>query len=172
MMHLLTLATMASLTTTTFVTTAVAASPSKAERAPVTCEQFIASINDGRKEYEAPPLTIGGTKAYGDYKDSQLTMFPDVYMGLSCLNGRLDTFEVMPESREMTAALHAGLTIGIAMHAFGLDWKTALNMRDEMVRQMSTEGRAETIVDGATIRLYRGVTGLPVFQIEYPDPVN
>jgi hypothetical protein len=152
---------------------AITASPSKAERAPVTCEQFIASINDGGKNYDAPPLTIGKTLAYGDFKDSQLTMFPDVYMGLSCLNGHLDTFEVMPETREVMAAVRAGLTMGIAMHAFGLDWKTALNMRDEMVREMSTEGRAETIVEGgATIRLHRGMTGIPVFQIEYPDPVN
>jgi hypothetical protein len=99
-------------------------------------------------------------------------MFPDVYMGLSCLNGRLDSFEVMPETREEMASLHAGLTMGIAMHTFGLDWKAALNMRDEMVRKMSTEGRAETIVEGATIRLYHDMTGIPVFEIEYPDPVN
>jgi hypothetical protein len=146
---------------------------SKAERRPVTCEQFIESIKDGGKVYDAPPLTIGKTLAYGDFKDSQLTMFPDVYMGLSCLNGHLDTFEVISETREAIAALRAGLTMGIAMHAFGLDWKKALNMRDKMVREMSTEGRAETIVDGATIRLKRGVTGIPVFQIEYPDhPVN
>ena len=96
-----------------------AASPSNPERAPITCEQFIASINDGGKDYEAPPLTIGKTLAYGDFKDSQLTMFPDVYMGLSCLNGHLDTFEVMPESREMMAAFRSVLTIGIALHALG-----------------------------------------------------
>jgi hypothetical protein len=153
---------------------AITASPSKAaERAPVTCEQFIASVNDGGKNYDAPPLPIEKTLAYGDFKDSQLKMFPDVYMGLSCLNGHLDTFEVMPETREAMAAIRAGLTMAIAMHAFGLDWKTALNMRDEMVREMSTEsGRAETNVEGATIRLHRGITGIPVFQIEYPDPVN
>jgi len=138
---------------------AITASPSKAERAPVTCEQFIASINDGGKNYDAPPLTIEKTLAYGDFKDSQLTMFPDV--------------EVMPETSEAMAAVRAGLTMAIAMHAFGLDWKTALNMRDQMVREMSTEsGRAETNVEGATIRLHRGMTGIPVFQIEYPDPVN
>jgi hypothetical protein len=34
------------------------------------------------------------------------------------------------------------------------------------------DDRAETIIDGATIRLYHGVTGIPVFQIEYPDPVD
>jgi hypothetical protein len=60
------------------------------------------------------------------------------YIGLSCLNGHLDSFEIMPDTREAMAAVHAGLTMGIAMHAFGLDWKTALTMRDEMVRRMST----------------------------------
>jgi hypothetical protein len=151
---------------------AVTASPSKAERVPVTCEQFIASITDGGKTYDAPPLTIGEALTYGDFKDSKLRIFPDVYIGLSCLNGHLDSFEVMPDTREAMAAVHAGLTMGIAMHAFGLDWKTALTMRDEMVRSMSTDGSAETTVEGATIRLNRGVTGVPVFQIEYPDPVD
>ena len=98
-------------------------------------------------------------------------MFPDVYTGLSCLKWHLDTFEVMPENRETIAALHAGLTMGMALHAFGLDWKTALEMRDAMVRKLSKDDRAETIIDGATIRLHHGVTGA-VFQIEYPDPVD
>jgi hypothetical protein len=153
------------------VVIAITASPSRAEHVPVTCEQFIASMNDSPKGYEAPPVAvIGKPLAYGDFKDSKLKMFPDVYIGLSCLNGHLDSFEVMPETREVMAAVHAGFTMGIALHAFGLDWKTGLNMRDEMVRKMSTDGRAQTIVEGATIRLYRGVTGIPVFQIEYPDP--
>lgn len=152
---------------------AITASPSKAERVPVTCDQFVASINEGGKKYDAPPLTIGKALEYGDFKDSKLKMFPSVYIGLSCLNGHLDSFEVMPDTREAMAAVRAGLTMGIALHAFGLDWKTALTMRDEMVREMSSAGSAETTVDGgAKVRLYRGVTGVPVFQIEYPDPVD
>jgi hypothetical protein len=144
-----------------------------AARVPVTCEQFIASMNEGGKNYDAPPVAIiGEPLAYADLKDSKLRMFPEVYIGLSCLNGHLDTFEVMPDNREMMTSVHAGVTMGIAMHAFGLDWKTALEMRDAMVRKMSKDDRAETIIDGATIRLYHGVTGIPVFQIEYPDPVN
>jgi hypothetical protein len=143
-----------------------------AARVPVTCEQFIASLND--KTYDAPPVAIVGEPLeYGEgFKDSKLAMFPDVYMGLSCLNGHLDTFEVMPDNRETMTALHAGLAMGMALHAFGLDWKAALEMRDAMVRKMSKDDRAETIIDGATMRLYHGVTGIPVFQIEYPDPVK
>ena len=152
---------------------ATAALPANAERVPVTCDQFITSLTDGGKEkYDAPSLTIGKTLAYGDFKDSELTMFPDVYIGLSCLNGQLDSFTVMPETRKPMDVMHAGFTWGIAMHAFGLDWKKALNIRDEMVRVVSKEGRSETRVDGATIRLYMGVTGIPVFQIEYPDPTH
>jgi hypothetical protein len=144
-----------------------------AAHVPVTCEQFIASMNEGGKNYDAPPVAIiGEPLAYADLKDFKLRMFPEVYIGLSCLNGHLDTFEVMPDNREMMTSLHAGVTMGIAMHAFGLDWKTALEMRDAMVRKMSKDDRAETIIDGATIRLYHGVTGIPVSQIEYPDPVN
>jgi hypothetical protein len=61
---------------------AVTASPSKAERVPVTCDQFVASINEGGKTYDAPPLTIGEALEYGDFKDSKLKMFPSVYIGL------------------------------------------------------------------------------------------
>jgi hypothetical protein len=149
-----------------------AASPSRAERAPVACDQFIAGMNEGAKKYDAPPVAvIGEPLEYGEgFKDSKLEMFPDVYIGLSCLNGHLDSFEVMPDTREAMAAIHAGLTMGMALHAFGLDWKAALNQRDAMVRKMSKNDRAETVVDGATIRLYHGITGIPVFQIEYPDP--
>ena len=148
---------------------AITVSPSKADRAPVTCEQFIASLIDGGKNYEAPPLTTGKTLVYGDFKDRNITMFPEVYMGLSCRKARLDTFEVMPENGEEMATIHAGVTMGIALHAFGLDWKTALNIRDKMVREVLDGGRSELIVEGATVRLYRGATGVPVFQIEYPD---
>jgi hypothetical protein len=145
-----------------------------AERVPVTCEQFIASLND--KTYDAPPVAIVGEPLeYGKgFKDSKLAMFPDVYMGLSCLNGHLDSFEVMPDNREMMTAFHAGLMMGMALHAFGLDWKTALKTRDAMVRKLklSKDDRAETVIDGATIRFYHGITGIGVFQIEYPDPVE
>jgi hypothetical protein len=142
-----------------------------AARLPVTCDQFIASLND--KTYDAPPVTIiGEPLAYGDFKDSKLAMFPDVYMGLSCLKGHLDSFEVIPEPHETMAALHAGLTMGMALHAFGLDWKAALETRDAMVRKLSKDDHAETAIDGATIRLYRGFTGVAVFQIEYPDPFD
>jgi hypothetical protein len=77
---------------------AITASPSKAQRVPVTCDQFVASINEGGKNYDAPPLTIGEALEYGDFKDSKLRIFPDVYIGLSCLNGHLDSFEVMPDT--------------------------------------------------------------------------
>jgi hypothetical protein len=149
-----------------------AASPSRAERAPVACDQFIAGMNEGAKKYDAPPVAIiGEPLVYGEgFTDSKLKMFLDVYIGLSCLNGHLDSFEVMPDTREAMASTHAGLTMGMALHAFGLDWKTALNQRDAMVRKMSKNDRAETVVDGAIIRLYHGITGIPVFQIEYPDP--
>jgi hypothetical protein len=151
-----------------------AASPSRAERAPVTCDQFITAMNDGGKNYEAPPVAVTGEPLeYGEgFKDSKLKMFPDVYTGLSCLNGHLDSFEVMPDTREAMAAINAGFTMGMELHAFGLDWRAALTTRDAMVRKMSKEDRAEAVVDGATIRLYHGITGVPVFQIEYPDPVN
>jgi hypothetical protein len=114
------------------------ASPASAARAPVTCEQFIASMNEGGKDYNAPPVAVvGDPLEYGEFKDSKLAMFPDVYTGLSCRKGHLDTFEVMPENRETIASLHAGLTMGMALHAFGLDWKSALEMRDAIVRKLS-----------------------------------
>jgi hypothetical protein len=144
----------------------------KAERVPVTCEQFISSMNDSPKGYEAPFVAvIGEPLTYGQgFKDSKLMMFPEVNMGLSCLNGHLDSFTVMPDNREMMTSLHAVYTMGIALHALGLDWKTALTMRDAMILKMSTDDRVETVVDGPTIRLYHGITGITVFEIEYPDP--
>jgi hypothetical protein len=146
----------------------ITASPALAE--PVTCEQFFAILGEGLKETcNAPPLTYGKTLAYGEFKDTQVTAFPGVHIGVSCLKGHLDTFQTMPESRDELASLHTGLTAGAALHAFGMDWKAALNLRDRLVSELAKFDRAETTVAGATVRLYHGVSGIPVFEIEYPD---
>ena len=147
---------------------AITASPALAE--PVTCEQFFATLGEGLKEtYNAPPLTYGKTLAYGEFKDTQVTAFPGVYIVVSCLKGHLDTFQSMPESRDELASLHTGLTAGAALHAFGMDWKAALTLRDQLVHELAKFDRTETTVAGATVRLYHGVSGIPVFEIEYPD---
>jgi hypothetical protein len=68
------------------VALAITASSALAE--PVTCEQFFATLGEGLKEtYNAPPLTYGKTLAYGEFKDIQVTAFPGVYIGISCLRG-------------------------------------------------------------------------------------
>ena len=101
---------------------AITASPALAE--PVTREQFFATLGEGLKEtYNAPPLTYGKTLAYGEFKDTQVTAFPGVYIVVSCLKGHLDTFQSMRESRDELASLHTGLTAGAALHAFAMDWK-------------------------------------------------
>jgi len=112
---------------------AITASPALAE--PVTREQFFATLGEGLKEtYNAPPLTYGKTLAYGEFKDTQVTAFPGVYIVVSCLKGHLDTFQSMRESRDELASLHTGLTAGAALHAFGMDWKAALTLRDRLVQ--------------------------------------
>jgi hypothetical protein len=50
-----------------------------------------------------------------------------------------------------------------------MDWKAALTLRDQLVHELAKFDRTETTVAGATVRLYHGVSGIPVFEIEYPD---
>ncbi len=60
------------------------------------------------------------------------------------------------------------LLAGMALHGYGLEWRQALKMRDQLVSLAKASDRqmSEVHVEGGKVSLVISVVGVPSFQID------
>jgi hypothetical protein len=137
-----------------------------------TCEQFKAAIVDGSAEYRAP--LPGFRLEHVNSADAEITYwiiatFDDVRMMMSCRHGSLGTFAADANDREIASGLHLLLLMGIGLHGYGMAWRTALDLRDQLVRtaKASDSQTANLLIDGGgRASLVISIVGVPSFQID------
>ena len=133
------------------------------------CDQFKASIVERAAFNRIPAPTF--TLAHINEPDSDLTYwtidtFADVRAVMICERGVVQVFAVDAEDAEIQSRLHFLLLTAIGLHAYGMEWRPALDFRDDLVRVASEARAAYSGVEGAKISLIVNIEGVPSFQID------
>jgi hypothetical protein len=95
-------------------------------------------------------------------------VFDDVRTMMSRWHGEVETFTASAKSIQKMTVLHTILLAGAALHGIALEWRDALEMRDQLVSLTKASDRqtSETQIDGAKVSLAISIAGMPNFQIE------
>jgi hypothetical protein len=136
-----------------------------------TCEQFKAGIVEGAAQYQVPApkfelSTVNAADA--DIQYWTITMFGDVRAMMSCWHGSVGSFLADANDREMASSLHLLLLMAIGIHGYGMEWRPALDLRDQLVRaaKASDSQTAKLPIDGGgEASLVISFAGVPSFQI-------
>jgi hypothetical protein len=96
-----------------------------------------------------------------------ITMFGDVRSVMSCWYGWVGTFAADANDSEMSS-VHLSLLMGIGLYSYGMEWREALGLRDQLVRaaKASDLQTARFPVEGGEASLVISVAGVPSFQID------
>lgn len=137
-----------------------------------TCEQFKAAIVEGAAQYDAPAPEF--RLQHVNSADANVTYwtivtFGDVRAMMSCWHGRVGTFAADAIDHEMASSLDLLVMMGIGLHGYGLEWRPALYLRDNLVRaaNASDPQTAEIPVDDESkASLVISFVGVPSFQID------
>ena len=96
---------------------------------------------------------------------------------MSCWHGEVETFAADANSAEPMSVLHTMLLAGIGLHGYGLEWRQALQVRDQLVSLAKASDRqvSEVHVAGGKVSLVISIVGppregnpvgVPTFQID------
>jgi hypothetical protein len=87
---------------------------------------------------------------------------------MSCRYGQVGTFAADANSADPASILHTMLLIAMGLHGYGLEWRAALKMRDQLVGSAKASDRqmSEVHIEGGKISLVISVAGVPSFQID------
>jgi hypothetical protein len=137
-----------------------------------TCDQFRNAIMKGASRYQtpAPKFQLDRTNsADPSERDFTISMFGDVRAVMSCSHGSVRFFLADANDREKMS--HLMLIMAIGLHAYGIEWRPALEVRDQLVR-MSKESDAQSAklpFEGGEASLVISIAGVPSFQIDTTD---
>jgi hypothetical protein len=140
-------------------------------QAGATCEQFKAAIVEGAAQYQAPAPKFqldGVNSADADISYWTITTFGDVRAAMSCSHGSVSFFLADANDSEIRSSLHLLVLMAIGLHGWGMEWRPALEMRDQLVR-MANASDAQTAslhVEGGEASLVISIAGVPSFQID------
>jgi hypothetical protein len=145
-------------------------SPTAVEAA-ATCDQFKAAMIEGAAQYHEPPPQFRLAHVNSADPNIQyfaIAMFDDARAMLSCWYGEVGTFAVDANNTEPTSVLHTMLLAGMGLHGYGLEWRQALEVRDQLVSLAKASDRqmSEVHVEGGKVSLVISVAGVPSFQID------
>lgn len=140
-------------------------------RATSTCEQLKTAITEGSSLYHEPVPKFElshVSSADGNSQYFAVSMFKDVRALISCRHGLVETFAADANSNKPASVLHAMILAGAGLHGFGLDWKSALETREELVRtaKISDRQTSEVHVEGGNASLIISAAGVPSFEID------
>jgi hypothetical protein len=154
---------------------AVAASaPVHAQSGAPTCERFQTAITDAMPEYDAPaPVFQQDDVSQYDANVAHwsITTFDDVRVSMICAHGTVESFMVVPDTNEISN-IHFAIMMEVGLRGYGLAPKTALSLRDDLIREAKAKGPkhvriAETHIDGSNRALFIiSVDDAPSFEIE------
>ena len=151
-----------------------------AARAAATCDDFKAAMIEDAAQHQAPPPTFRLEHVNSADANNQFfsnTMFDDARAAMSCWHGEVETFAADANSAEPMSVLHTMLLAGIGLHGYGLEWRQALQVRDQVVSLAKASDRqvSEVHVAGGKVSLVISIVGppregnpvgVPTFQID------
>jgi hypothetical protein len=136
------------------------------------CDHFKAAIVEGAAHYGLPAPTftlVHVNEADANVTNWNIATFDDVRSMISCWHGAVLVFAVNAGNAEIKSSFHILLLAAIGLHAYGMDWRQALNLRADMVRAAKTSMTAYAAIDGAKASLAISIANTPSFQIEADD---
>jgi hypothetical protein len=153
------------------IVSAILALSPTAVNATANCDQFKAAMSEGAAEYQAPFPKI--RLEHVDSADANIqyftiSMFDDARAMMSCSYGKVETFAADASSTVPMSILHTMLLAGMALHGYGLEWRQALKVRDQLVSLAKASDRqmSEVHVEGGKASLVISVVGVPSFQVD------
>ena len=137
-----------------------------AARAAATCDDFKAAMIEDAAQHQAPPPTFRLEHVNSADANNQFfsnTMFDDARAAMSCWHGEVETFAADANSAEPMSVLHTMLLAGIGLHGYGLEWRQALQVRDQLVSLAKASDRqvSEVHVAGGKVSLVISIVGPP-----------
>jgi hypothetical protein len=131
------------------------------------CDDFKAALSEGAAKYQIPNPTFElaqDNKADSDITVWNIATFKELPTMMICSHGSVSTFAVYANDSDFTSSLHLS---GIVLHGYGLEWREALELRDELVRAAKTRLTANIrMQDGSDASFIISVAGVPSFQID------
>ena len=93
-------------------------------------------------------------------------MVGDVRAEISCSHGSVRFFLADGKDREQMSDLMPIMAVGL--HAYGIDWRQALELRDQLVRMVkaSDAQSAKLGFAGGEASLVISIAGVPSFEID------
>jgi hypothetical protein len=92
--------------------------------------------------------------------------FGDVRAAMSCWHGSVETFMADANDSEIRSSLHLLVLMAIGLHGWGMEWRPALEMRDQLVRMATDAQTASLHVEGGEASLVISIAGVPSFEID------
>ena len=135
-----------------------------AARAAATCDEFKAAMIEDAKQHQAPPPKFRLEHVNSADANNQffsITMFDDARAAMSCWHGEVETFAADANSAEPMSILHTMLLAGIGLHCYGLEWRQALQVRDQLVSLAKASDRqvSEVLSLAVKCRLSSALSG-------------
>jgi hypothetical protein len=136
-----------------------------------TCEQFAARIVEGAAMYQvpAPQFQLDDVNsADANIRYWSITMFDDARAVVSCWHGSVHSFLADANGNDIKSSIHLMLLMAMGLHGYGLEWRPALELRDQLVRaaKASDPHVARLPVEGGEASLIVSIAGVPSFQID------
>jgi hypothetical protein len=140
------------------------------------CEEFVARFIEGATQYKlpAPQFELEHVnEADADVTYWKITMFSDVRAMMSCWHGWVKTFAADANNSEGMSSLHLSTLMGIGLYSYVLDWREAIALRDDLMREAKgkddlndLQTAKRTIDDTIEASLVISFAGVPSFMIE------
>jgi hypothetical protein len=83
----------------------------------------------------------------------------------------VDTFAADANDSEGMASVHLSALMGIGLYSYGLEWREAIGLRDQLMRaaKAAEPQIAKIPVEGGEASLIISFAGVPSFQIDTKD---
>jgi hypothetical protein len=142
-----------------------------AARAAVKCDNFKAAMSVGAAKYRAPPPKFQPEQlnsADANIQYFTISMFDDARAMMSCRDGEVDTFAADASANKQKSIRHTMLLAAMGLYGYGLEWRPALKMRDQLFRlaNASNKQAAKVNLAGGEASLIINAAGAPSFRID------
>jgi hypothetical protein len=139
----------------------------------IPCEQFTARFLEGAAYSRLPVPTfelVHVSEIDPNIRYWSITAFGDVRSTMSCWHGSVGTFAVNANTKEDVATLHVSALMGIGLYAYALDWREAVERRNQLMRTAKAQEiqQAKATVEDAEASLIISFAGLASFRIFTP----
>jgi hypothetical protein len=135
-----------------------------------TCDQFKTAIAEAAKLYHSPEpkFQLAHVSSLDPDKTFwSIAAFDDVRSMMECRRGRVGTFAADTNNSEVSHSLHLLAMMGMGLHGYGMEWRPALVLRNNLLRKVETSHphTAEIPIDETSLASL-SLAGVPTFKID------